>query len=185
LPVDLFARLLGSESGTYDHWLVAPSLDGGFARRFVLATWWLGAMLGGMRLWHHGSKWRDVPFGIVAGGVAGIIGAASLACLWPMLDAPARWVWRGLAPIVQGHSIATHGWLWTPLWLITATLTWAAIGALLSVALNSFGNARLKLFGFLASPWAWLGNLIRGSNKPVDVPHRPVSHASTHARLPT
>jgi hypothetical protein len=159
LPVDVFARLPGSESGTYDHWLAAPSLDGGFARRFVLATWWLSAMLGGMRLWQHGSRWRDVPFGIVAGTVAGIIASASLASLWPMLDAPARWIWRGLAPLVQGHSIAAQGWLWTPLWIVTATLTWAAIGAMLSVVLGLFGNTRQRLLGFMAKPLLWVCEL--------------------------
>ena len=160
LPVDLFARLLGSEPGTYDQWLTAPSLDGGFARRFVLATWWLGAMLGGMRLWQHGGRWRDMPFGIVAGGVAGILGTASLACLWPMLDAPARWIWRVPAPVVQGHSIAAQSWLWTPLWIITATLTWAAVGGILSAALGALGNVRPRVLGFIAKPMNWICELL-------------------------
>jgi hypothetical protein len=155
LPVDMFARLLGSDGGTYENWLHAPSLEGRFAVRFVLATWWLGAMLGGMRLWQRGGRWMDVPFGVLAGGVAGVLSSASLACLWPLLDSPGRLLWRGLAPLVQGHTVAAFAWLWTPLWILVAALSWAAVGALVVLVLGLIGNTGSRLLGVISRPLIW------------------------------
>jgi len=47
----VYARLLGGASrvpapGSLQSWLLEPSPDEGFLRLFVLATWWVGPLLG-------------------------------------------------------------------------------------------------------------------------------------------
>jgi hypothetical protein len=159
LPADLLARvLLGPANpeappGSFASWLAAPAPESGFVKWFVLATWWVGALLGAVWLWQRGGRMADVLCGAVAGAVAGLVGAATLACLWPALDLPPRLVWAALGKRVSEGGSA---WLWTPLWVLTATATWAALGGVVGVALRLVGRPGTRLLARTASPWAWL-----------------------------
>jgi hypothetical protein len=139
LPADLLARLwLGPDNpdvprGSFAAWLAPPVPESGFVKWFVIATWWIGALLGAAWLWRRGGRPTDVLCGAVAGAVAGLIGAATLACLWPALDLPSRLVWAAL-----GRRMAEGGtaWLATPVWVLTAAATWAAMGGLVGLAIG-------------------------------------------------
>ncbi|MBL8795210.1 MAG: hypothetical protein JNM56_14995, partial [Planctomycetia bacterium] len=131
-PADIVARVLGLGpgvgAGAFASWAEAP---GGpeFVQRFVLATWWLGALAGAALALRRGS-WRDVPAGLLAGAGAGLAGAATLACLLPSLDGPTRLLWTQLPAWPALHESA---WLATLAWVGLAALVWAVGGALLGV----------------------------------------------------
>ena len=159
LPADLLARVLwpppgGAETpGSFASWLRPPVPESAFVYRFVLATWWLGAVLGAVWLWQRGGRFADVLCGAVAGAVAGLLTAASLACLWPILDLPARLAWGALQRVVPGDGSA---WVWTPLWVLTAAACWAAFGGVIGLALHLTGRPGVSLLAWTAAPWAWL-----------------------------
>src|SRR5262249_43079467 len=132
LPADVMARVLLAPSGaepppgSFASWLTAPAPESGFVQWFVLATWWGGAPLGAAWRGRRGGGAADVLCGGVAGSVAGLVGSATLACLWPALDWPTQLLWKVLARRVPEG--AGSAWLWTPLWVLTAALTWAVLG---------------------------------------------------------
>jgi hypothetical protein len=142
LPADLLARLLlapdnaAAPPGSFAGWLAPPPSGSDFVKWFVLTTWWVGALLGAAWLRRRGGRPADVLCGALAGAVAGLFGAATLACLWPALDLPPRLVWAALGRLVSGQGTA---WLWTPLWVLTAAATWAVIGGVLGLALRLLG----------------------------------------------
>jgi hypothetical protein len=161
LPADVLARVLwppaGAEGtpGSFATWLRAPVPESGFAYKFVLATWWVGALLGAVWLGRRGGRPADLLCGGVAGAVAGLIGAATLACLWPALDLPPRLAWAAL------HRAAPDGtgsaWLWTTLWIMTAAACWAVLGGVVGLGLGLAGGKKgARLLAGTASPWAWL-----------------------------
>ena len=148
LPADVLARVLLAPAngevpaGSFAAWREPPPIEAGFIKPFVLATWWVGALLGGAWLHRRGGRPADVLCGVVAGAVAGLIGMATLACLWPILDLPARLLWA-----LMGSDRSGSVWAWTTLWIVTASLAWAlvggAVGALVSVS-RSLGPASAK-----------------------------------------
>src|SRR5262249_18475166 len=83
IPADLYARVLAAPAniqpaaGSFASWLQTPFGTAGSVKHFVLATWWLGAVLGGLLLWKRGSRFADFLCGILAGSVAGLIGSAT------------------------------------------------------------------------------------------------------------
>jgi hypothetical protein len=160
LPADVLARVVAAPPdpeappGSFVSWLRPPPLDSAFARWFVLATWWVGALLGSAWLGRRGGRVADVVCGAIAGAVAGLAAAASLACLWPVLDLPPRLVWAALGRLVpEGTGPA---WLWTPLWIVTAVATWAVIGGVIGLGLRLVGRPGTRLIARTASPWTWL-----------------------------
>src|SRR5206468_10175089 len=85
-----------------------------FLKHFVLTTWWVGAVAGAVVLWQRGSRLSDVFCGAVAGGVAGLLGSATFACLMPVLDGLPRLLWYGLGIAVRRGSLTQQAWVWTP-----------------------------------------------------------------------
>jgi hypothetical protein len=142
VPADLLARVVLAPAdtdvapGSFAAWSQPPALESGFIKSFVLATWWIGAVLGGAWLWRRGGRGADVLCGAVAGAVAGLIGMATLACLWPLLDWPGRVLWG-----MMGSARSGSAWLWTPLWILLVSLTWGLVGG--GIALVRYG-ARLR-----------------------------------------
>jgi hypothetical protein len=160
LPADLFARVLAAPPdplappGSFAGWGQPPALEGGFVRHFVLASWWLGAVAGGVWLWRRGGRASDVVCGTVAGAGAGLAGAATLACLLPALDLLPRIAWHALGRLVAHES--GPGWLWTPAWVLVASLVWAVLGGLIGLLLGLAGQRGARLLGRTGAPWAWL-----------------------------
>jgi hypothetical protein len=80
---DLYAR----ELGQFGSWLTyAPPTElQDYVRLMTLATGWLGIPIGAVLLWRR-SGIKDMPAGMIAGGVTGLIVSATLACLFPAGD---------------------------------------------------------------------------------------------------
>jgi hypothetical protein len=130
-PADLYARVLAvspaerSTAGALASWRDAPA-SAQFIRDFVLATGWIGALLGLALIIRRG-RWLDIPWGIIAGAGAGIAVSGTLACLLPVLDWPARALWR-LLP--TGFSLlGSSVWPITAAWVLVAAACWAVLAA--------------------------------------------------------
>jgi hypothetical protein len=160
LPADVLARVVWAPAGadvtpgSFASWLREPAPESGFVYKFVLATWWVGGLLGAAWLWRRGGRTADVLCGAVAGAVAGLVGAATLACLWPALDLPPRLAWAALRRAVPDG--AGSAWLWTPLWVLTAAACWAALGGVIGLGLGLAGGPGARLLAGTAYPWLWL-----------------------------
>jgi hypothetical protein len=161
VPVDLIARVLAAPAsaslppGSFGTWLEAPPTDSGFVRSFVLSTWWIGAILGGVLLWRRGQRLRDLLCGVIAGAVAGLLGSATVACLEPAFDASARALWKGLQPLATTEGSRNAVWLWTPIWIFLAAACWGLAGALLGFILQLAGQRGLHLLRRIARPLSW------------------------------
>src|SRR5947199_5282579 len=76
VPGDLFARVLATPisdpaPGSPGSWITPAVEEEGFLRRFVLATWWIGTVLGAWLLWRRKTGWSDVVSGAISGTMAG------------------------------------------------------------------------------------------------------------------
>jgi hypothetical protein len=164
-PVDLYARVWlsgpvgGVPAGSFASWIQAPLADAGFVRHVAMATWWLGAVAGFALLWRDGSRRSDAPFGLVAGAVAGLVGSATLACLIPAVDLLPRSLWATAAELTGNNRAAGPVWLWTPVWIATATASWTAIGAAAGFALACAGPVGTALLGRVERALAWAFSL--------------------------
>lgn len=130
-PADIYARVVAvrpaerATAGALASWR-DPPVSADFIRHFVLATGWLGALLGLALIVRRG-RWLDIPWGIIAGAGAGIAASGTLACLLPVLDWPARALWRLLpaAFSLLGQSV----WPITAAWVVLAAACWAVLAA--------------------------------------------------------
>jgi hypothetical protein len=103
-----------------------------FLRTFVGWTWWLGALLGPLWLWQRGASLADLPWGIIAGAVLGVMASATLACLVLVLDLVPQLIWD----LTLRHSGAP---ILLVVWLLLALLCWAGLGALVGLLLAALG----------------------------------------------
>jgi hypothetical protein len=162
LPADLYARVLASGSGdpvpagSFASWLASPVSNGGFVRHFVLATWWLGAVLGALVLWRRGSNKGDVVCGAIVGAVAGLAGSATFACILPGLDLVPRLLWQEFAAAVGWTEYTGSAWLWTPAWIVLALAWWTLLGALVGFVLGIAGSRGARLLGHVGGVLSWV-----------------------------
>ncbi len=119
------AILLGAEA-THDFRDHFVSL---FVRIVTLGTWWVGALGGALLLARRGIG--NLPWGLVAGAVAGAAGGATVACLLLVGDLLPHTLWATLG-LGGGAGLLA---VWIPL----AVLCWAALGAGLGVILGLTG----------------------------------------------
>lgn len=153
-PGDLYARLIGAPRhpgevvGSLSFWTHAPGADDGFLAYFVLASWWLGALVGLGLAWRDRGRITDLFCGLVAGAFAGLIGAATLGCLVSALDVFPRTLLWGLSKVTGDMAPA----LATPLWLTLAPGTWALMGGVLGWLLCSLGPGGASALAMLAEP---------------------------------
>jgi hypothetical protein len=173
-PADLYARVMANPvkeppPGSLEAWLQAPPADGVFLRLFVLATWWVGAIAGVILVRRAGGHLGDLICGLLAGAVAGLAGSATAACVLVLGDA----LPRALMHALMGHHPLGAGGA-TPLWIITATVSWIIEGAAVGLVLALLGRSGAAVLAFLGAPVAWflrlfgMGNLadffsLRGS----------------------
>jgi hypothetical protein len=163
VPADLFARVLAASprtgAGSFGGWLEPATADGEFIKHFVLATWWLGAVVGGMLLGQRGTRWADVLSGILAGGVAGILTSATLGCVLPFVDTLPRLLWHRLGAFVLGSDLSMLAWLWAPIWIITAAACWGLVGGLAGLLLRLAGKRGREVLEWAARPVKWVAGL--------------------------
>jgi hypothetical protein len=154
LPGDLVARGLAGNGppATLDGWLRAALADAAFLRAFVLATWWLGGPVGLVLAWRRGGRWADLFCATVAGAASGLPVGVTAGCLLSAIDAVPRAVLIVL-PFTAG------GWLGTTLWIMAATISWAALGAAAGLVLAALGGPGRWLLALLAAPLAGLFRL--------------------------
>ncbi len=177
IPADIYARIIaGGQAGDLMTWRESPLApaeakpgatvreeDAGkaFVRNVAMTSWWMGAIVGAVVLWQRGRdvaaqavgrRLADAFCGLLAGAVAGLVAAATLACALPALDWPARWLWTQMADALHESVFAKSPWLWTPAWIVTAACCWAAAGALLGGVLRVLGGFGRRLLAALALP---------------------------------
>ena len=153
LPGDLFARVVATgvkepPAGTLPRWAQPAVEEDGYLRHFVLATWWVGTLLGAWVLGRRGSRASDVVSGAIAGSMAGVAAAVTAACLLTVVDSvPRQWL-AGLA--ARGDNPAA--WEATALWLAVVVLWWGALGAAAGILLLLTGQRGRHLLTHAALP---------------------------------
>ena len=167
VPADLFARLLGTAlrtppPGSLQAWLQAPAPDEGFLRLFVLATWWVGPLLGAWFARRQGGKWTDVGCALLAGSVAGLAGSATVGCLLVAGDGVPR---LGLSMLLGSRTLSAG--LATPLWIVITLGWWLLVGGGLGLVLALSGTTARGVLVRGASPLSGLARLC-GLNKIAD-----------------
>jgi hypothetical protein len=154
-PADLWARALVSgrtpAAGTLEAWMEQPGGDEVFFRLFVLATWWVGALVGMVLVRQHGGGFVDLLRGAIAGSFAGLGVAATLASAMTIIDGVPRSVLRIVSVSTAGHSV----FLGTVLWCSTALFCWTLLGAFAGLTLGVSGQSGKRLLALLCSPVAW------------------------------
>ncbi len=145
-PADLYARVLAASPnprvppGSFASWLQSPLADDAYVKQFVLASWWLVALVSGVLVWSRASQKTDLPFGLVAGAIAGLAGSATFACLMPALDYLPRWLWQGLAAVLGGTGASGGVWFWTAAWIAWAGTSWMVVGGSVGLVLRWMGR---------------------------------------------
>jgi hypothetical protein len=159
VPADLFARMLGTAlrtppPGTLQAWLQAPAADEGFLWLFVLATWWVGPLLGAWLVWRQGGKWTDLLCGLLAGSVAGFAGSATAGCLLVAGDGVPR---LGLSMLLGDRTLSAA--IATPLWIVVSVGWWLVVGAVAGLVLALGGRSTRGVLVLGASPVSGLARL--------------------------
>jgi len=164
-PAEIFARVVASgvtdpKPGSVDCWRHSPlgRLETGavreekFLKWFVMATWWVGGVVGAWLVWRRGGHTADTLFGGIAGAAGGLPAAATAACLMVVLDTLPRALYAGLTS--SGSTMSTGGA--TFLWLMLAGLCWAAFGAGLGYLLCALGRGGSRVLWAMAAPLSGL-----------------------------
>jgi hypothetical protein len=159
-PADIFARALAESPESLGRWLQSPQTETRFAIHFVLATFWLGAVVGAVALWRAGRNKLDVVCGFIAGGTAGVGASATLAVLLPALDYLPRLLFQSAAGAIEGNLTAESAWLWIPIWITLAAVSWGIMGGALSGILGSVGQPGRRLVALMTLFVAWLLRLL-------------------------
>ena len=165
LPADIGARYFWGAGSTPGHspldWGAYVLDHGTFLRHFILLTWWIGPLAGAVFALRKGDGLHDLLRGILAGAAAGLAGSASLACLLPLLDAPACWMWQVLVVRLglMRYNLAPAIWLIG--WIVIAVATWTVLGSILGATLRRAGGRATQFLsavsGTLSSCLFWLG----------------------------
>jgi len=118
VPGELFAapNKMGSSPVTADF---RDYFVSAFVRIVVFLTWWLGGVIGVVVLWRRGGI-LDVPWGFVAGAVAGLAGGATFACVYLAVEMVPQFAWH-----LVGDPGGPGGWFG---WVLLALIWWLALG---------------------------------------------------------
>lgn len=100
-----------------------------FIRYLVTWSWWVGAVLGALLVWRRGGGMSNLPWGILAGAVAGVAGSATLASAYLVVEVVPHFLW-GLVLGGKGNALLLL------VWVVVALVGWAVIGGLLGLLLS-------------------------------------------------
>lgn len=107
-----------------------------FLRYLTLWTWWLGAVLGATAVYRHAGGLANVPWGIVAGAVAGVAGSVTAGSAFLVLEIVPHVLWQVLFH-EQGTGVGLAA-----LWIVLAVVSWTCCGALAGLVLSPVGPLR-------------------------------------------
>ncbi len=110
-----------------------------FIRWFVLATFWVGAIVGAILVITRGGGALDVPWGFIAGAVAGLAFSATLAAFFLVAELLPHALWH----VIFGTSSSGIGYL--ILWLLLAIICWFIVGLVVGALLPWIGPLRRLL----------------------------------------
>jgi hypothetical protein len=105
-----------------------------FIRDMILALGWLGPVIGMCVLWKRGG-WQDLHWGFLAGMVGGVIGSATLACVYLLIEAIPHALWD-LTLGGKGDGILLFAWV------LLSLLCWFGIGIVTGLVLGSIAPLR-------------------------------------------
>ena len=98
-----------------------------FIRRFMLSTFWIGALIGAIMVLRRGGT-HDLLWGVVAGTVAGFAVSATLAAFFLVAEMAPHMLWH--------FSVGAHGGVWFLfLWIVFAIFCWLFVGVGLGIVL--------------------------------------------------
>jgi hypothetical protein len=138
LPPDLFAR----------GFLADPPKD--YVRSFTLALGWIGFLIGAL-LMARRRLWRDIPAGLIVGGVTGLALSATLACGIALLDGLPSRMWQ----------LLTGGGTWPFGWTVSAFLGWSLLGAAAALLAQALGQAGRSLVSLLRQGYVTVARWLR------------------------
>jgi hypothetical protein len=169
-PADLLARILMAEPGpappgSLERWKTAATDEDSYLKVFVLATWWIGGLVGLVVVAQRRGRWTDYFCGLIAGACAGLAASATLACVVSAVDLVPRELLSLLTSSLTG---GVSPWIATPLWLLLACVSWTLLGAALGLLLTLIGSQGSRFVDMLGSPLAWLLRLC-GLNRLAEV----------------
>jgi len=133
-------------AGSLPRWKQTPGTDDGFLKLFVLATWWVGGVVGWRLVRRRESSAADLVSGVVAGAAAGLAVAATFGCAMIVVDAVPRALLRGLGDVNPPAAVATG------LWVFLAVLWWALLGGGLGLLFGALGRRGIALMATLTAP---------------------------------
>jgi hypothetical protein len=103
---------------------------GSYVRTLALATWWLGGLFGAALMLRRGGI-LDVPWGFVAGSVAGLAGVATFASAFLIVEVVPQFAWY--AATGWGRHGAWGGPVAWGFWVLLAVAFWLMLGVTLGV----------------------------------------------------
>jgi len=109
-----------------------------FIRWFVLCTFWIGAIVGAVLVMRRGGGSLDLPFGIIAGAIAGLGVSATLAAFYLAVELIPHTLWR----LTLG---ARGGIGYLLLWAALAVTCWFFVGIALGIVVPLIGPLRRVL----------------------------------------
>ncbi len=125
-----------------------------FIRWFVLCTFWIGAVAGAILVVRRGGSTLDIPWGIIAGAVAGFGFSATLAAFFLVAEMLPHALWH-----LAFRGSAGAGFL--VLWTVLAIFSWFIVGLALGAVLPWIGPLRRLLIdpfqGLIAGLFRWAG----------------------------
>jgi hypothetical protein len=98
---------------------------GSFVRTLTIGTFWIGGLLGAVMLLRRGGV-LDVPWGFVAGCVAGLVGAATFGSAFLVIEIVPEFLWH----LVTSDAGGPAAWIG---WVFLALTCWLGLGVGLGI----------------------------------------------------
>ena len=122
-----------------------------FVRDMIFVLWWLGPLFGMLLVRQRGGGWQDLHWGLLAGAVGGVIGSATLACMFLLVEAIPHAIWD---VILSGRGDPVLQFVW----LVLSLLVWVGTGLVAGLVLGLIPPLRRaivepaqRLLGWLCS----------------------------------
>jgi hypothetical protein len=155
---DLLGRIILGDvgphpRGTLQRWTTPATSEEAYFQVFVLATFWIGGIVGVIVVAQRRGRLTDYVCGLLAGCGVGLAGSATLACLLSAGDLLPRLLLRLLS---TPRTDSLSPWLVTPMWILLACFCWTVLGAAFGFVLTILGPLGARVVDWLGSPVAWL-----------------------------